>query len=161
MTHDIVLKYLELVFSWPVIITVLIIIFKRHVADALVNIAARITHAEVGGQTFQFGSTLAAESDVVETLEEIHKTNPGILKKAGLKETSFSDYLRSTKNKVGKIQDFLKNRGYYRGKIDGMYGPKTHSAVRRFQEDNDLIADGIVGRETLKRMDEIALRKKC
>lgn len=36
---------------------------------------------------------------------------------------------------VAKIQTFLKDRGYYNGKIDGVYGVGTFKAVREFQKD--------------------------
>ena len=36
---------------------------------------------------------------------------------------------------VPKIQTFLKERGYYKGKIDGVYGIGTFKAVQAFQKD--------------------------
>lgn len=43
---------------------------------------------------------------------------------------------------VPKIQQFLKDRGYYKGKIDGVYGITTFKAVRSFQKDyKDKILD--------------------
>jgi hypothetical protein len=43
---------------------------------------------------------------------------------------------------VPKIQQFLKDRGYYKGKIDGIYGITTFKAVRSFQKDyKDKILD--------------------
>lgn len=53
---------------------------------------------------------------------------------------------------VKKIQTKLKNWGYYSGKVDGIFGPKTTSAVKRFQRKNGLTADGIVGANTAKAM---------
>ena len=49
---------------------------------------------------------------------------------------------------VKKIQTKLKNWGYYKGTVDGVYGPKTKSAVILFQKRNGLTADGIVGTKT-------------
>ena len=51
---------------------------------------------------------------------------------------------------VKKIQQRLKNWGYYKGAVDGIYGAKTKSAVIYFQRKNGLVADGIVGNKTLK-----------
>ena len=39
---------------------------------------------------------------------------------------------------VKALQQFLKDEGYYFGKIDGQYGRITARAVRDFQEDNDI-----------------------
>ncbi len=51
-------------------------------------------------------------------------------------------------NIVRDVQSFLKARGLYTGQIDGIYGPQTQAAVRRFQQRRDLAADGIVGFRT-------------
>ncbi len=49
---------------------------------------------------------------------------------------------------VAQIQRKLIAQGYDAGKIDGIYGAKTRAAVKRFQQDHGLIADGIVGSAT-------------
>ena len=46
------------------------------------------------------------------------------------------------------IQQKLKELGYYKGSIDGIYGQGTRSAVIAFQKANGLSADGIVGPKT-------------
>ena len=51
---------------------------------------------------------------------------------------------------VKKIQQRLKNWGYYKGAVDGIYGVQTKKAVILFQRKNGLVADGIVGNKTLK-----------
>lgn len=50
---------------------------------------------------------------------------------------------------VRTIQRKLKNWGYYKGTIDGIFGPQTKEAVKYFQRKNGLKADGIVGDKTL------------
>ncbi len=50
------------------------------------------------------------------------------------------------------IQQKLKNWGYYTGKVDGVFGAKTKSAVQYFQRKNGLNADGVVGPATAKAM---------
>lgn len=47
-----------------------------------------------------------------------------------------------------RIQRRLKELGLYTGDIDGIIGPKTIGAIRRFQEKNGLKVDGVVGEET-------------
>lgn len=53
---------------------------------------------------------------------------------------------------VSKVQQRLKNWGYYTGEVDGIFGPKTAAAVRYFQRKNGLIVDGIVGPQTFKAL---------
>ncbi len=58
----------------------------------------------------------------------------------------------SSGNEVKQIQTKLKNWGYYKGEIDGIYGSKTVSAVKYFQRKNGLTVDGIAGKKTLAAM---------
>ena len=58
----------------------------------------------------------------------------------------------SSGSTVKTIQRKLKNWGYYKGSVDGVYGPKTVSAVKYFQRKNGLSPDGIVGNKTLKAL---------
>lgn len=57
--------------------------------------------------------------------------------------------LGSSGNEVKNIQTKLKELGYYKGDIDGVYGSKTKSAVTSFQKNCGLTADGICGKTTL------------
>ena len=50
---------------------------------------------------------------------------------------------------VRAIQTKLQSLGYNIGTIDGQYGSKTQEAVRQFQRDRGLGADGIAGSKTL------------
>lgn len=54
----------------------------------------------------------------------------------------------STGSTVKSLQTKLKNWGYYKGSIDGIYGSQTVEAVKYFQRRNGLTADGIVGKKT-------------
>ena len=49
---------------------------------------------------------------------------------------------------VKKVQQKLKNWGYYKGEVDGVFGSATLAAVKYFQKQNGLAADGIVGPKT-------------
>lgn len=55
-----------------------------------------------------------------------------------------------TQNK--EIQQKLKNLGYYTGEIDGILGQSSISAIKKFQLDNGLTADGIVGAKTASKL---------
>lgn len=50
---------------------------------------------------------------------------------------------------VRTIQTKLKQWGYYKGEIDGIYGTATTNAVRSFQSSNGLQVDGVAGTKTL------------
>lgn len=58
----------------------------------------------------------------------------------------------STGSEVKAIQETLKDRGLYSGSIDGIYGAGTQAAVKKFQKQQGLTADGIAGPLTLKRL---------
>lgn len=58
----------------------------------------------------------------------------------------------SRSEEVRKIQTVLKEKGYYTGNVDGIFGTVTKNAVIRFQKDNGLVADGIAGKNTLKAL---------
>ncbi len=46
------------------------------------------------------------------------------------------------------IQRALKTAGYFNDEADGKVGPKTRDAIRAFQHDNGLKADGVCGKKT-------------
>ena len=50
------------------------------------------------------------------------------------------------------IQQALKGAGYYQGAVDGKIGPSTKSAVKAFQQDHGLDADGVVGKGTWNKL---------
>ena len=55
----------------------------------------------------------------------------------------------NTGTQVRTIQKKLKNWGYYKGAIDGIFGSQTKEAVKYFQRKNGLAVDGVVGPKTL------------
>lgn len=58
--------------------------------------------------------------------------------------------LGSRGNEVRRIQQKLKSLGYYNGSVDGIYGAGTQKAVKAFQKNCGITADGIAGPKTLK-----------
>ena len=50
------------------------------------------------------------------------------------------------------VQQRLSNLGYYTYKVDGIWGTRTTKAVKQFQKDKGLVADGIVGAKTEKAL---------
>ena len=60
--------------------------------------------------------------------------------------------LGSTGDAVKNLQAMLALMGYYSGEIDGAYEQMTLEAVRQFQSDAGLTADGVVGPLTWQRL---------
>lgn len=52
-------------------------------------------------------------------------------------------------DEVRKIQNKLKSLGFFNGAVDGVYGTKTQSAVKKYQQSVGITADGIAGPKTL------------
>jgi peptidoglycan hydrolase-like protein with peptidoglycan-binding domain len=52
------------------------------------------------------------------------------------------------------VQRMLRRLGYYRGKLDGSFGPFTENAVKAFQTSRNLNPDGIVGPNTLTALQQ-------
>ena len=63
--------------------------------------------------------------------------------------------LGSTGIYVTELQTLLTNLLYYNGPIDGNFGTATQTAVKMFQSNNRLTADGIVGRDTWSALETL------
>lgn len=61
-------------------------------------------------------------------------------------------YTATTVSQNKTIQQRLKKWGYYTGAIDGILGPKSIAAIKKFQKANGLVADGIVGPKTAAKI---------
>jgi len=104
-------------------------------------------------------SNTSGQADL-ETLQAIRKDINKLSDSNELakKQTSFSEdqylSLGSSGEEVRKLQTELQKRGYYKGKIDGDFGPLTEQAVIAFQKGQNppLQADGIVGQQTNNRL---------
>lgn len=98
-----------------------------------------ITHSKIGKSiclglavAIVMGSVMFIENNVSST------TAQETLSKVG-----------SRGDEVRKIQNKLKSLGFFNGTVDGIYGVKTQSAVKRFQKSVGITADGIAGPKTL------------
>ena len=72
-----------------------------------------------------------------------------------LRERDLAEGKKSTPTITPKrIQQALRNAGFYKGPIDGKIGPQTKEAIKAFQKANDLKPDGIVGKRTWEKLSE-------
>lgn len=60
---------------------------------------------------------------------------------------------------VSNVQTKLNKKGYSVGKIDGIFGTSTKNAVIKFQKSNRLTADGIPGKATINKLNEVSKPK--
>jgi hypothetical protein len=56
---------------------------------------------------------------------------------------------------IKQKQAMLKELGFYKGNIDGLYGPLTIKAVKGFQKNYGLVIDGLCGPITSKKLNEV------
>jgi peptidoglycan hydrolase-like protein with peptidoglycan-binding domain len=59
---------------------------------------------------------------------------------------------RCASTRVAALQVALFQRGYYRGPFDGIAGPQTLRATRRFQRRHHLAPDGVAGPRTRRKL---------
>jgi hypothetical protein len=50
------------------------------------------------------------------------------------------------------VQDALARRGYYEGRVDGVIGSETRSAIREFQHDNGLPVTGRINSQLMQAL---------
>src|SRR5262245_63805307 len=50
---------------------------------------------------------------------------------------------------IRQVQQTLQNRGFRAGPVDGVMGPATQAAIKRFQQSESLEATGQLNRRTL------------
>lgn len=58
--------------------------------------------------------------------------------------------------KAREIQVALKNAGFYTGEITGDFNPATIQAIKQFQKNNRMKADGVVGSKTWRKLRSFA-----
>jgi peptidoglycan hydrolase-like protein with peptidoglycan-binding domain len=59
---------------------------------------------------------------------------------------------RSSGMSIRHAQQVLKDKGYYKGDVDGKYGPETRSALEKYQQDENLTVSGRLDSDTAARL---------
>ena len=70
-------------------------------------------------------------------------------------------YWGSRGEQVRRVQQKLRQWGYYDGEVDGVFGQETYDAVVYFQKRNGLTADGVAGSQTLEAMGIVSSGEKA
>ena len=103
-------------------------------------------NTEAAVKSFQNANVIAVDGIVGDitwlNIDEADQSNPTIKK-------------GSTGNPVRRAQKRLTLGGYDTGGVDGIFGAKTETAVKRFQKDRGLTQDGIVGPNTWNEIDAL------
>ena len=154
-TSIVVLEYLKLFTSWPFLIFSLFLIFRKQISEAIVRMSERVKKADIIGNIIEFGPFIEGEGEIVDALEKIKRQDANAFIQAGLDEKVYSIFREKVRGRIRYVQEFLKKRGDYTGNIDGIAGKNTKDAVRKFQEEVGLRADGLIGPRTIKRIFEL------
>lgn len=93
-------------------------------------------------------------SDGVAGPDTLNKLYSSSAPKTGSAASSTGETLEmgSEGSAVRALQERLKKLGYLKGSVDGSYGEATRTAVRAFQQNNGLTADGKAGNATLNKL---------
>ncbi|THE10396.1 hypothetical protein E1I69_19095 [Bacillus timonensis] len=102
---------------------------------------------------FFFGAPLAADASEKQNLDPLLDKNYQFDTKQELR-------YGHTGYPVRFLQFELHKLNFYYETIDGHYGASTQEAVKRFQELYDLKTDGIAGKTTLEKLNEVILQPK-
>jgi peptidoglycan hydrolase-like protein with peptidoglycan-binding domain len=90
---------------------------------------------------FLFAQNADARTRIIEEEPTLANSTP-LLKKGSKGEA------------VTRLQQGLYQLGYDPGAVDGIFGPNTERAVKEFQTNNGLAADGSVGPKTWTALEE-------
>ena len=69
--------------------------------------------------------------------------------------TSTSSSSSADTNTIKSVQTMLKELKYYTGDITGNVGNKTKAAIKQFQKEYDLTADGVAGPLTIAKLESV------
>lgn len=82
----------------------------------------------------------------------INKANNTELKHSTQPQNPHTLYYGCTGSRVKELQRALKKAGVYKGSVDGVYGDATYAAVKAYQREKGLTADGMAGVKTLNSL---------
>ena len=118
-----------------------------HTPDPNLNQQSWTTNTPDPNATAYVGSVTPVPGTLLGGVTATPSTAPGTTAStnAVLKRGSQGDAVKN-------VQEALRRLGYFEGKADGDFGEYTENAVKRFQAQNGLKADGVVGSATLAKL---------
>lgn len=69
-----------------------------------------------------------------------------------LRQAPPEDAPRLSRAQVIQLQETLNSKGFDSGEVDGVMGPATRRALRAYQAEQELVADGFAGAEVLQHL---------
>ena len=95
------------------------------------------------------GMQTKAQAATINTLNDINKNTATI---STLQKCEKVISIGSSGDVVRSIQRVLNSLEGYNVQEDGLYGPETYSAIIKYQANNSLKQDGIVGKQTVSKL---------
>jgi peptidoglycan hydrolase-like protein with peptidoglycan-binding domain len=103
--------------------------FPAELGPALISVSLSDTDPEVA-------------QAAAEILPQAYKANPELEKSA-----------------IVETQRVLKNGGYYTGELDGQNGESTREALRKFQQEHGIKADGAMQPATMQKLRDLKQKR--
>ncbi|MDC3415327.1 NlpC/P60 family protein [Aquibacillus salsiterrae] len=99
---------------------------------------------------FEHGLTINGKADQKTLREMMRAEREHYLEP--LKEISTTYYPGQKSDDIKKIQKALQYFGYYKSKVDGIYGPMTDKALKAFQKDQGIEVENEINQKTAKQI---------
>ena len=113
--------------------------------------AKRDTTADLQSQVTELQSQVQAKDQEIQELQARLESNDRAIQSAPTyagSNISSSSFIRVSGVSVKDVQQSLMRAGLDPGPVDGRMGKKTKAAIKEFQRNHHLRADGIVGEKT-------------
>jgi len=124
------------------------------VVAAALALAAAACGGGGGGNTGAAETSGATDTGAVETQTTTNAAPTAPKVQVPVPRTGDSIGPLSPAAQVLLLQKALKELGLHLGQPDGQWGPKTQAAVKKFQKQHKLTADGLVGPRTAKAINK-------
>jgi peptidoglycan hydrolase-like protein with peptidoglycan-binding domain len=120
---------------------------------SLINLGKTEDLLEKYGKQGEEATILPEEKEQEKVKKEVQKEKKEVEKKKT--ESTPKNVQKGAKGSyVEDYQKILKNKGYYKDNLDGIFGKNTKQAVLDFQKERGIKQDGIIGKDTIRELME-------